>query len=387
VEEMTRKFLMAFWPILICLPMAFAAEPFKHPGVLVSKSQLDFVKSKLSQEPWKSEHDKMMKSKFASLSFEAKPWKVVECGYYSKPDNGCTNETESAISAYTHALIWYYTGDKAHANKAIEIMDKWSGVITGHNNSNAPVQSAWTGAMWPRAGEIIKHTNAGWDEHKVKLFEDMLRNVYLPTVSKGHSYFNGNWELSMIEAVGAIAVFLDDHNVFNHAVSMWQKRLPAYIYLKSDGDHPVLPPGGHVPENQIIEFWHNQTTFVDGLAQETCRDLGHTTMGLSAAINMAETAWHQGLDLYKEGHDRLVKTMEFHANYILGATVPEWLCQGKLGGNTVPMWEIGYNHYHNRVKENMPKSEEVITKKVRPSGTAIFQAWETLTHAENPNNY
>jgi hypothetical protein len=37
----------------------------------------------------------------------------------------------------------------------------------------------------------------------------------------------------------------------------------------------------------------------------------------------------------------------------------------------------------------MPKSEEVIKKK-RPTGTstgAIFVAWETLTHAENPNNY
>jgi hypothetical protein len=371
----------------MCLSVAFSAEPFKHPGVLVSKSQLDFVKSKLSLEPWKSGYDQMMKSQFASLSFEPKPWEVVECGSRSYPDYGCTDEKESVISAYTHALIWYYTGNKTHANKAIEIMDAWPGVIKGHNNSNAPVETGWTGAMWPRAAEIIKHTNAGWDEHKIKLFEDMLRNVYLPTVSKGNQPMNGNWELSMTEAVGAIAVFLDDHIAFDHAVSMWRKRLPAYIYLKSDGDHPVLPPGGHVPENQIIEFWHNQTTFVDGLAQETCRDLGHTTMGLSAAINMAETAWHQGLDLYKEGHDRLVKTMEFHANYILGAKVPEWLCQGKLGGNTVPMWEIGYNHYHNRVKENMPKSEEVITKKVRPSGTAIFMAWETLTHAENPNNY
>jgi hypothetical protein len=385
---MRRKVLIAFWSILMCLSVAFSAEtPFKHPGVLISKSQLDFVKNKISHEPWKSDYDKMMKTKFASLSFEPKPWEVVECGYYSHPDNGCNDEKDSAISAYTHALIWHYTGNKTHANKAIEIMDAWSGVITGHNNSNAPIQTGWSGAMWPRAGEIIRHTNAGWDQHKIKLFEDMLRNVYLPTVSKGSPHFNGNWELSMTEAVGAIAVFLDDHNAFNHAVSMWRKRLPAYIYLKSDGDHPVSPPGGQVyTKSQVIGYWHNQTTFVDGLSQETCRDMGHLTMGLSAAINMAETAWHQGLDLYKEGHDRIVKAMEFHANYILGAKVPEWLCHGELIGNTTPMWEIGYNHYHNRVKENMPKSEEVVTKKVRPSGFAIFQAWETLTHAENPNN-
>ncbi len=101
---MTRKVLLAFWPILMCLSVAFSAEPFKHPGVLVSKSQLDFAKSKISHEPWKSYYDKMMQMKFSSLSFETKPWKVVECGSYSHPDNGCTDEKDSAISAYTHAL-------------------------------------------------------------------------------------------------------------------------------------------------------------------------------------------------------------------------------------------------------------------------------------------
>ncbi len=186
---MTRKDLIAIWPILMCLSVAFSAEPFKHPSVLISKSQLDFVKSKISShEPWKSEYDKVMKSKFASLSFKPKPWKVVECGPYSHPDNGCSDERDSSISAYTHALIWYYTGNKTHANKAIEIMDAWSRVITGHNNSNSPLQTGWAGAMWPRAGEIIKHTNAGWDQNKLKLFEDMLRNVYLPTVSKGRQH-------------------------------------------------------------------------------------------------------------------------------------------------------------------------------------------------------
>jgi len=169
---------------------------------------------------------------------------------------------------------------------------------------------------------------------------------------------------------------------------MWQKRLPAYTYLKSDGNHPVPPSGSQVyTEDQIMDNWYNQTTLVDGLTQETCRDMVHTTMGLSAAINMAETAWHQGLDLYKEGHNRIVKAMEFHADYILGAKVPEWLCHGKLTGGTIPMWEIGYNHYHNRDKEYMPKSEEMIMKKVRHAGNEISQVWETLTHAENPNNY
>ncbi len=379
--------MVAFWAILMCLSEVFSTESFNHPGVLVSKNQLEFVKVKISSyEPWKSAYNKMIESEFASLSYEPKPWEVVECGSHSNPNNGCSDERENAIAAYTHSLIWYYTGNNTHANKAIEIMDAWSSVITGHNNSNAPLQAGWAGAMWPRAGEIIKHTYVEWDANKLKRFEDMLRNIYLPVVSKGSADTNGNWELVMTEATGAIAVFLDDRDYFNRALSMWQKRLPAYIYLKSDGDHPKLPPGGYINTTEdLILFWENQTTFVDGLAQETCRDFNHTTWGFAAAINLAETAWHQGLDLYMEGRDRIVRAMEFHANYILGAEVPDWLCGGEIVNGTRPMWDIGYNHYHNRVKVDMPKSIELI-KRLRPTGAEYFLAWETLTHSETGNN-
>lgn len=363
-----------------------AGQTFKHPAVLVAHSQLDVIKTKRSaSEPWEAAYKAMMAHKYASLSYTAKPWKVVECGSSSNPNHGCSDERENAGAAYTHALIYYFTGDEKHASKAIEIMDDWSAVITGHNNSNAPLQTGWSGAVWPRAGEIIKHSNVTWTQRA--RFENMLKKVYLPEVRVGAPNKNGNWELVMIEAAGAIAVFLDDKDEFDHAVSMWRKRVPAYFYLKSDGSHPVPPPGGNKDTTEkIIEYWQGQSTFNDGLAQETCRDFGHTTWGIAAAVNMAETAYHQGVDLYKEGHDRLVKSMEFHANYIMGASVPDWLCGGKVTLGTTPTWEIGYNHYHNRLNTSMPHTNDLILKKLRPTGAEYFTVFETLTHAENPGN-
>src|SRR5581483_2735251 len=102
-----------FWIIVtVLLSAVCSVYLFKHPGVLVSRSQLDYVKTKRSSGVWKPAYDKMMQSNYASLSFVAKTWKVVDFGPYSKPDHGCTNETDSALAAYTQSLTWYYTGEK-----------------------------------------------------------------------------------------------------------------------------------------------------------------------------------------------------------------------------------------------------------------------------------
>ena len=91
-----------------------------------------------------------------------KPRAVVECGSYSNPNYGCTDEREDAIAAYTDALAWYITSDGRYAQKAIQLMDAWSATITDHTNSNAPLQTGWAGSSWPRAAEIIKYTYGSW---------------------------------------------------------------------------------------------------------------------------------------------------------------------------------------------------------------------------------
>ncbi|HLZ59913.1 MAG TPA: alginate lyase family protein [Ktedonosporobacter sp.] len=362
-----------------------SSAAFSHPGVLDSKTQLDFVKQQVQQgaEPWTTAFNQAKSSRYASLSWTPKPRAVVECGPYSNPDFGCADERNDAAAAYTDALIWYISGDSRYASKAVQIMDAWSATITSHTNSNAPLQAGWTGLVFPEAAEIIRYTSTSWSAAGITRFEEMLRNVYLPEVINGNARSNGNWELTMINASLAIAVFLDDHASFAKALSMWRARVPAYFYLTSDGPLPHPPPGaGPMTKEQIISYWQGQSTFVDGLSQETCRDLTHTQYGIATAINGAEIAWHQGVDLYSEEATRLTKAMEFHASYVLGKAAPSWLCKGTLSRTApFPTWEIGYNHYHNVSKMALPFTQQLIQTKLRPTGVEHIVTWETLTHA------
>ncbi|MFC9256021.1 alginate lyase family protein [Amycolatopsis thailandensis] len=369
---------------LFSAPAQSAPATFTHPGVLVSRPQLDFVRTKVQAgaQPWKQAYDAMMSSPYASLSRSPKPRAVVECGPYSKPNLGCTDERQDAIAAYSLSLAWYITRDASYATKAIEIMDAWSAVLKDHTNSNAPLQSAWSASSWPRAAEIIKHTYSNWPNSG--RFGTMLRNVYLPKVING-SHSNGNWELSMTEAAIGIAVFLDDKASYDKAVAKFRTRVPAYLYLTGDGALPKTAPGsGLDTRDKIVKYWQGQTTFVNGLSQETCRDFTHTGYGLAAIANFAETTRIQGQDLYPEIADRLREGLGFHAKYQMGAAVPSWLCGGSLKLGLGPVTEVGYNHLHTRLGLTMSNTE-ALTLRQRPAGTnALFVSWQTLTHADNP---
>lgn len=373
---------------VLAAPAAHSAPAvFAHPGVTVSGSQLDFARAQVQAgaQPWKSAFDQMKASKYADLNRTPKPRATVECGSYSNPNHGCTDEREDAIAAYTDALAWYITRDARYAQKAIQIMDAWSGTITAHTNSNAPLQTGWAGSSWPKAAEIIKYTyTGGWaDQNR---FSTMLRDVYLPVVTKG-SNSNGNWELSMTEAAVGISVFLEDKASYDTAMARFRTRAAAYVYLASDGDLPKTVPGQNLnTRDKIVSYWQGQSTFVTGLTQETCRDLTHTGYGISAISHIAETSRIQGQDLYgTDVGERLRQALGFQSKYQLGTAVPDWLCGGSLKLGLGPVTEVGYNALHNRRGVAMTNTQ-TLTLANRPAGTDnLFVAWETLTHGDNPN--
>ncbi|HKY15563.1 MAG TPA: alginate lyase family protein [Microthrixaceae bacterium] len=408
---------------------------FQHPGVLIDSEQISTVRARIAagQEPWASALKKAQSSggsiatanrkayTYGSLSYVPWPVPVVQAPsagtklyIAAHPELGLAaigdvEHLDDARAAYTHALLWTYTGNSAHAQKAIEIMNAWSYTLQEikfdqprriDNNSqvyaNGKLQASWGAELFTRAAELVRYSAAGWSAADVAQFERMLTNVYLPLTITGWRS-GANWLMSSAEATINIGVFTNDRAAFDGGVAMWRRLAPTTIYMPSDGPLPLPPHRDFDTAAEINWLWYNPSQYLPGLQGETLRDLSHMAMGLGALTNGAETARIQGVDLYGEQRDRILSAFELNAGYVreylqerdrLGANPPStwrpsnWVGSSfNLGGMAYMQgWEVAYSHYDRRLGYSMPNTKWVV-ERLRPSGTALHLSWETLTHA------
>ena len=142
----------------------------------------------------------------------------------------------------------------------------------------------------------------------------------------------------MEASIGA-AVFLEDKDLYTQSMSKFAGRVPAYIYLTSDGPYPVPGRGVANTTEAIIKYWFNQATYpVSGITQETCRDFAHVSYGISSMAHVAETSRIQGVDLWKtELGTRVQAALELHSPFNSGeSAIPQWLCNGVIGRSLDP---------------------------------------------------
>ena len=384
-----------------------------HPGVMLSQAQLDYMKIMVQAhvDPIYTAFLKAQSSTWGSLTYvpQGPPASgIIQCGATSMPDLGCSASDSDGTAAYVQALLWYITGNQTYANNAINIMNTYANNFKGYAGytpgdtcpsgtdcSNGPLQAAWDSQKWPRAAEIIRHSNAGWSPSQAASFGTMLNTYMRPQLING-STSNGNWEISMIEGLIGIGVYNDDATAFNTGVTYWQQRIPAYFYYHTDGGQPVLAPRG-------TANWYGQAVYdpsVDGVSQETCRDFGHAQYGISGSLDAAETARIQGVNLYQNtqsvtdtsqgtfnvsAENRLTSALEFNAYYLLNNPVPTSVCGGTVTLQIYPVDEIGYNEYHNRLGLSLSNTLEYLQTVIRqlpPQSMteSHIMVFETLTH-------
>jgi len=366
-----------------------APTTWKHPGVMVDSNRLVYIASQIAvnNTPMQVAYQKALKSKYGSKTYvpQGPPATgVIECGAYSDPDYGCTAASEDFSAAYLQMILYNLTKDTTYSNNALKILNVYGHNVKLYNNTNAPLQAAWDASKYSRAADLAAHLpGVNWGSTDQQAFKNMFVTVVLPLIYNG-SGANGNWELSMIEAMMGMSVFLENATLFDHAVEFWKERTPAYFYnFAQDGSQPVKTPRG-------TPGWYGQTVFnasTSGHCQETCRDEGHTQFGQAGMIDAAETAYIQGVDLYTPYEDRIITAVEYNNHWDLTPPPPSYICNGTLNTGFCPTHEIVYNAYVNRLGKSLPYTNNFILQKVRTMSDPVnynIMVYETLTHAGSP---
>jgi hypothetical protein len=389
--------------VLALLGAAAVAAPssFVHPGVVVGAADLAAARARLAAgtEPTASfvKAAAALPQGRATYVPHGPPANgTISCGYYDKPDIGCSAEMSDVDSAYTQALLFALGGDAALAAASRATLALYTAGLKRYTNNtegtccgNEALQAAWVGTKLARTGEILRYTaGSGWTAAESAALSALLYNVHVPLLING-TPANGNWEASFIDTLIATAVFSENATLYDRAVSSWRARMPSYFYITSDGAGPPPDPQPNCQPQPVCE-WYNQTVFdarVTGVCQETCRDLGHMQMGMTAFLSGAATATLQGDDLLKEQGPRFFAGSEFAASLLSGArnTSDPLLCNARPGGvigGIAPVFELAHSLFA-RLGMDDPQTRRtlgIVRKNFAASGEFyICGPWETIT--------
>lgn len=366
------RILITLFTFSQCIPLL---ADFVHPGIAHSKESLIFVRQKIkaAEEPWKTAWKKLNETRYASLDWKPDPHAHVERGSYNNPNIGSSDFSHDAMAAYVHAICWAMTDDQDHARKATQILDAWSYKLKSVTNHDAKLLVGMAGYHYCIAAEIMRHTWNGWPKDKQQKFSSMLRDVCYPVIKGFYPSANGNWDASILQTTMAIGIFLDDKAMCLEAKN---------YFLRGEG-------------NGALGMYFKES----GQCQESGRDQGHTQMGLEYLANTCETAWIQGLDLYKTLDNRLLKGFEYTAKYNLGEDVPYEPYKSfedryhykkisdKARGKLRPMYQRVFNHYHNRKGLPAPFSEKAALKLRTDKRWKAESCLDTLMYADQPADF
>lgn len=274
-------------------------EPFIHPGVLLDRADLKRMKANLAVDPWKTAFELFAAKSTASLDYMMRgPFKEVG----GKPDLHRFEYIDDMSAVQDQAVMWYLTGNAAHAEKAMRILEAWAGT-----------HRKWSGETWGgllrgdfglRAivgAEILRATYPDWtrevDQTVRQYVDEMLSWKSGPSFSDPATdeIGTGNQGAAQLKAIMAAAIYLDDEKQFDYVVRA-------------------------VRENKCASLARNSRP--SGQNAESGRDQGHALGGIGGFMAIANLASKQGVDLFGDLDNRMLGEMEYWSKYNLGHEVP-----------------------------------------------------------------
>lgn len=328
-----------------------AGAPLVHPGLLHTRADLDRMaaKVKAGARPYAAGFAKLTANRHAQSGWRANPQAVVYRGSGTPENYGILYNDIHA--AYQNALRFHVSGEEAHADTAVAILNAWSGKLTRLDGSADRFLAAGLyGYQFANAAELVREHG----DFELERARELLLKVFHPLSDSFLSHHNNavvtnywpNWDLTALACVLATGIFCDERAVVERAVE---------YFKHGDGMGSVKHAIPVVHENGLGEW------------VEAGRDQGHALLGVGLMGTVCEMAWNQGIDLYGYDDSRFLKGAQYVAKWSLGGDVPytaNTRRKGAIGGwsgsetasdvagvdpgMTRPIWAMIANHYTKR---------------------------------------
>lgn len=351
---------VGFFCLFLSIGLEMQARIFVHPGILHTTKSIERMRAQIADKEYPAYGSfELLKSHHCSQA-DYQPFGPFEIISRDGEFRHTKSKMEQDFSAiYQNALMWVLTGEKAHAEKSLELLLGYAGTLKRIPETNdAPLLVGLEGSKIIYATEMLRHTYKKMTVVQFNEISRMIRNVFLPVMENFYHrkpYTNGNWGPIVTKAYMAAAILWDNEEMYDKAVD---------FYL-------------HANDNGTIAHYISGNT---GQIQESGRDQGHCMLGIGALATVCEIAWQQGDDLYSALDNRLMKGFEYVAKYNLGYNVPFAVWKDVTGkysnwteisdkgrGRYMPVFEMVYNHFVIRKGMQMPYTEKVL-QQIRPEG-------------------
>ncbi|KAH8147181.1 uncharacterized protein LAJ45_08659 [Morchella importuna] len=331
-------------------------KTFIHPGILHTKADLDRMKTSVAQklDPWYPAFVAFSSNELSLSTYTMRGPLPYVVRNVTGTQTGKTEFSYDGVAALQNALMYYITGDEAHAIKSTEILTSWANTLQKLNGTDAQLTAGLYGPQFVNAAEIIRAYYSGWASADIDKFKSMVLNVLYPHAAQTwptewQKYpFLANWGTSAEKALVAFGVFLDNSTMYHEGLNHYLHHECANI------------------TNQINTFGQNS---------ESGRDQGHTSLGLGNMAEICLTAENQGdAEYWGLYEDRLMVGYEYTAKYNLGYDVeydpgfyrcganlvggPWQVISNVSRGQFPPVYEIAYAHYAQKEGKEMPYVRE-----------------------------
>ncbi|MFF8841198.1 alginate lyase family protein [Streptomyces sp. NPDC015127] len=310
------------------------SRPFTHPGLLHTADDLARMRAAVAARE-SPVHDGYLA--FAAHARSKATYTIQNTGHITSWGRGPTNFQNQAVAdsaaAYQNALMWCVTGNRAHADKARDILNAWSASLATITGADGPLGAGLQVFKFVNAAELLRHSDYdGWTEADIARCEQSFLNVWYPAISGYMLYANGNWDLTAVQSVLAIGVFCEERTLFEDALRF-----------------AAAGAGNGSVRGRVVTD--------TGQGQESGRDQGHEQLAIGLMGDAAQIAWNQGVDLWGHDGDRILANAEYAARYNLGGDVPftadldrtgkyiKTAVSAKVRGSLPPVYEMYYAHY------------------------------------------